>query len=189
VVNTAISELLSKMREGDETALGRFTELIYGELRRIARIQMRHHRLDRASEPSSLVHEAYVRILRGQPANFRDQSHFLAITAHVMRQVLVDQARARNAQKRSWGVQVNISGAGVLSREKPVDVLALNEALELLARRDKNLESMVELHFFGGLTAEEIAGVTGHTVHAVRHRLRYAKAWLRQHLESGTPTA
>jgi len=99
-----------------------------------------------------------------------------------MRQVLVDHARAKKARKRDWGMQVDITDAQPASREKRVDVLALNEALELLGRRDKDLVNLVELRFFGGLTAEEIANATGQSVHAVRHRLRYAKSWLRQHL-------
>lgn len=181
-MDSDISELLAKLSRGDEAALAELTPLVYGELRRIAQSQMRHHRLDRASEPSSVVHEAYLRLLQGQPVAFRDRSHFLGITAHVMRQVLVDHARAKKARKRDWGLQVDITDAQPAGREKRVDVLALNEALELLSRRDKGLVNLVELRFFGGLTAEEIANATGQSVHSVRHRLRYAKSWLRQHL-------
>jgi RNA polymerase sigma factor (TIGR02999 family) len=186
-VDTDLSELLEKVSQGDEAALAELTPLVYGELRRIARLQMRHHRLDSTSEPSSVVHEAYLRLFRGQPVVFRDRSHFLGITAHIMRQVLVDHARARNAQKRNWGMQVDIAGAEPASREKNVTVLALNEALDLLSRRDKHLVELIELRFFGGLTAEEIAGATGQSVHTVRHDLRYAQSWLRQHLQTSPP--
>jgi len=188
-VDSDITELLARVSRGDEAALAELTPLVYGELRRIAQMQMRHHRLDRSSEPSSLVHEAYLRLFTGQHVTFRDRSHFLGITAHVMRQVLVDHARAKKAQKRSWGMQVEFTEGETISRQTHVSVLALNEALDLLGRRDKSLVNLIELRFFGGLTAEEIAGATGRSVHAVRHDLRYAQEWLRQHLQARSPQA
>jgi RNA polymerase sigma factor (TIGR02999 family) len=183
-VKSDISELLEKVSQGDEAALGELMPLVYAELRRIAQVQMRRHRLDNSSEPSSVVHETYLRLVRSHPVAFHDRAHFLGIMAHVMRQVLVDHARARKAQKRGWGVQVDIAGKEPHSREKNVNVLALNEALELLGQRDKDLVRLVELRFFGGLSSDEIASLTGQSVHAVRHRLRYAKSCLRHHLES-----
>jgi RNA polymerase sigma-70 factor, ECF subfamily len=188
-VDSDIAELLARVSQGDEAALAELTPLVYGELRRMAQIQMRHHRLDRTSEPSSLVHEAYLRLFNGQRLAFRDRSHFLGITAHIMRQVLVDHARAKRAQKRGWGMQVELTGSETTGREKSVNVLALNEALDLLSRRDTSLVNLIELRFFGGLTADEIAGATGRSVHAVRHDLRYAQAWLRMQLGSRSSEA
>jgi RNA polymerase sigma factor (TIGR02999 family) len=183
-VESEIAELLKKVSEGDEVALRELTPLVYAELRRIAQSQMRRHRLDNSSEPSSVVHETYLRLVRGLPVPFRDRAHFLGIMAHIMRQVLVDHARTRKAQKRGWGLKVDVPGKESHSRENSVNVLALNEALELLGRRDKDLVRLVELRFFAGLSSDEIAGVTGQSVHAVRHRLQYAKSCLRKHLES-----
>lgn len=182
-MDTDLTELLARVSQGDEAALAELTLLVYGELRRIARLQMRHHKLDRTSEPSSLVHEAYLRLFQGRPVAFRDRSHFLGITAHVMRQVLVDHARARKARKRDWGVQVELTGRESDGREGHVSVLALNEALDALERSNRDLVQLVELRFFGGLTAEEIAGATGRSVHTVRHDLRRARTWLKQQLQ------
>lgn len=188
-MDSDIAELVARVSQGDEAALAELTPLVYSELRRMAQMQMRHHRLDRTSEPCSLVHETYLRLFNGQQIAFRDRSHFLGITAHIMRQVLVDHARAKKAQKRGWGIQVELTGSETASREKSVDVLALNEALDLLSRRDTNLVNLVEMRFFGGLTADEIAGATGRSVHAVRHDLRYAQTWLREQLGSRSPQA
>jgi RNA polymerase sigma factor (TIGR02999 family) len=188
-VDSKIAELLPRVSQGDQAALAELTPLVYSELHRMAQIQMRHHRRDRTSEPSSLVHEAYMRLFNGQHIAFRDRSHFMGITAHIMRQVLVDHARAKKAQKRGQGMQVGLTGSETASQEKSVDVLALNEALDLLSRRNAGLVNLVELRFFGGLTADEIAGATGRSVHAVRHDLRYAQAWLRMQLGTRSPEA
>lgn len=187
-MNGDFSELFARVSQGDEAALRELTPLVYAELRRIAQGQMRRHKLDRSSEPSSVVHETYVRLFEGRPIQFKDRSHFFGITAHIMRQVLVDHARAKRARKRGWGVTVNLTGNEPAKPEGSVDILSLNEALELLARRDEHLVNLIELRFFGGLTAEEIAATLERSVHAVRHDLRSAQRWLRQQLQSRSPS-
>lgn len=178
------SDLLARVGTGDEAALAELTPLVYGELRRIAQLQMRHHRLDRTCEPASVVHETYLRLFKGQPLTFRNRAHFLGVTAHIMRQVLVDYARAKKAKKRSWGMQVELTGNEPVKSEERVSIIDLNEAMDALGRHDSTLVNLIELRFFGGLTAEEIAGVTSRSVHAVRHDLRDAQRWLRQHLKT-----
>jgi RNA polymerase sigma factor (TIGR02999 family) len=181
-----IADLVQRLRGGDSGALDELTAHVYVELRRIARLHMRRQRPGHTLQPTALVNEAFVKLFdRSQPV-FVDRAHFLALMARVMRQVLVDHARARGAAKRGgpggrvpWDTNIElIAERG--SRE--LRVLELQDALETLARENHSLADVVEMHYFGGMTAEETAVVVGRSVHAVRHDLRLARAWLRREM-------
>jgi RNA polymerase sigma-70 factor (ECF subfamily) len=185
-MSTQIIVLLQRMREGDPAALDELMPLVYGELRRIARSFMRSQRPGHTLQPTALVNEAFIKLFEdGQPA-LGDRAHFLALMSRVMRQVLVDHARALGAAKRGGGEQrvpwdTDIE---VISEQggEALKVLELHRAMEALARENQSLAQVVEMHYFGGMTAEEAAEVTGRSVHVVRHDLRLARAWLRREL-------
>jgi RNA polymerase sigma-70 factor, ECF subfamily len=185
-MSSQIIPLLQKVREGNPAALDELMPLVYGELRRIARSFMRRQPPGHTLQPTALVNEAFVKLFEdGQPV-FADRAHVLALMSRVMRQVLVDHARAHGAAKRGGGerrvpwdsnIEVIAERGG-----QPLKVLELHNALEALAREDQSLAQVVEMHYFGGMTAEETAVVVGRSVHTVRHDLRLARAWLRREL-------
>jgi RNA polymerase sigma-70 factor (ECF subfamily) len=185
-MSSQIIGLLQKVREGDHAALDELMPLVYGELRRIAQSFMRRQRPGHTLQPTALVNEAFIKLFEGGQPPFADRAHFLALMSRVMRQVLVDHARALGAAKRGGGEQrvpwdENIEVAAERGGQS-LKVLELHEALEALAREDPPLAQVVEMHYFGGMTAEEAAAVVGRSVHAVRHDLRLARAWLRREL-------
>jgi len=152
------------------------TPELYKELRRIASSHLRAERPDHTLQPTALVHEAYLKLSAGSERNFADQVHFLSTASRVMRQVLVDYARARASQKRSKVEIENSKGVD------PLDVIELDSALQALAEENESIARMVEMRFFGGMTAEETAEALQVSVHVVRHDLRYAQAWLKRKL-------
>jgi RNA polymerase sigma factor (TIGR02999 family) len=178
--------LLQKLRDGDRAALDELTPLVYGELRHIAQAFMRRQRAGHTLQPTALVHEAFIKLFEADQAVLADRAHLLALMARVMRQILVDHARAQAAAKRGGGEQrvtLNTSIEVVSERGvEPLEVLALHDALDALAAEDAGIARLVEMHYFGGMTAEETALVAGRSAHAVRHDLRYARAWLRRRL-------
>ncbi len=181
-----VTLLLQRWREGDESALHDLMPLIYSELHRIARLFLRNRRPAETLRPTALVNEAYLKLLgNGQP-QFVDRAHFLAVMSRVMRQVLIDHARAGAAQKRGgqaqrvdWDTAIVVESAGSRSQLRMLEV---NQALEALSGENPTLAQVVEMHYFGGMTAEEIALVANRSAHAIRHELRLARAWLRRAL-------
>lgn len=168
----------------NEPAIGDLVDGLYGELHRIAAAKLRNERDGHTLQPTALVNEAYLKLAAGQARQYENRLHFLAVASRVMRQVLVDHARARSAQKRANDAVPLTTGLAVSGSDalEPVDLLHLNRALDALALEDKGLADLVEMRYFGGLTAEESAQVTGRSVHVVRHDLRLAQAWLRRNL-------
>ena len=167
----------------DEPALHELTAALYTELHQIAARHLRNERREHTLQPTALLHEAYVKLSADGRRRFTDRTHFLALASRVMRQVLIDHARARATVKRS--AQTAAGGELQLaqsSRSQPLSVLSVQRALELLAQEDAALAKLVELHYFGGLTAREIAVVLHRSIHVVRHDLRFAQAWLRRQL-------
>ncbi|MGJ5816071.1 ECF-type sigma factor [Paludibaculum fermentans] len=166
----------------NETALSAFVDLLYGELHRIASAKLRGERAGHTLQPTALINEVYVKLVAGQERQFEDRAHFLAVASRVMRQVLVDYARARAARKRASDAIPLTTGLAVADdgAVEPVDLLHLNRALEELAQEDAALAQLIEMRYFGGMTAEETAQATGQSVHIVRHDLRLAQAWLRR---------
>jgi RNA polymerase sigma factor (TIGR02999 family) len=181
-----IDVLLQKLRDGDRAALDELMPLVYAETHQIAQAFMRRQRPSHTLQPTALVHEAFIRLFDAAGPQLADRAHLLALMARVMRQVLVDHARAQNAAKRGGGDQRVTwdTDIEVISERgpEPLQVLELHDALDALAREDEHLARVVEMHYFGGMTAEETALVVGRSVHAVRHDLRYARAWLRRRL-------
>ena len=178
-----ITHLLNKARGGDRTALDELLPLVYSELRRLAVNELRRDRAGHTLQPTALVHEAYIRLFGAAPPSFKDRAHFLGIVARVMRQVLVDYARARRARKRGGGLQIPLEDAEAVSPVARADLLAIDEALGRLELEGPRLVTLIEMRYFGGMTAEDTAEALGESVHVVRHELRYALAWLRRALD------
>ena len=174
----------------NRAGLDSLIETLYGDLHRIAERQLRSERPDHTLQATALMHEAYLKLSESAQRQFVDRTHFLAVASRVMRQVLVDYAKARLTDKRGKGKQVELEEEEprtlqVAGRNtKPVEILELNRAIEALAREDEDLAKLIELRYFGGMTAEETADALGRSVHVVRHDLRLAHAWLRRELQN-----
>jgi RNA polymerase sigma factor (TIGR02999 family) len=179
-----ITLLLHRIREGDRAALDTLIPLVHGALHRLAADQMRRDRNSLTLQPTALINEAFLRIFGATMPSFNDRSHFLGIASRVMRQVLVDHARKRHAQKRGSGLQVALEDVPADFGRPSTDLLAIDEVLDRLAREDPRLVQLVEMRFFGGMTAEETAVALGESPHVVRHNLRYAMACLRRDLSN-----
>ena len=180
-----VPQLLERLRAGDESALNELVTALYGELRRIAARQLRGERPCHTLQTTGLVHEAYLKLVGDNQRGFSDRIHFLAVASRVMRQVLVDYARARATKKRDANATfVLTAGAEVDGTPgmEPIELLDLDSALEALTREDQSLTRLIEMRYFGGMTAEETAEALGQSVHVVRHDLRLAQAWLRRKL-------
>lgn len=178
-----ITELLVAWNGGDEAAFAEVTEQVYPELRRIALGYLRHERSDHTLEAPALVHEAYLRLVEEHPRAWRNRLHFFAATARLMRRILVDHARRGAYAKRGGGVQrLSLDERKVPAAERPPELLALDEALTELASFDEELARIVELRYFGGFTAEEIAELMGISVPTVTRRWRIARGWLHHRL-------
>ncbi len=183
-----ITALLQKAHEGDGEALNAVIPVVYQELKKLASSQLRREHSDpgqsgQALQTTVLVHEAFLRIANARLPACENRSHFYGIAARVMRQVLVDMARARHAEKRGPGLEFAIAELPDLGTPHDSTFLALDEALTRLALESELKGRLIELRFFGGLTAEEIAETTNLPVHVVRKEIRLARAWLAHQLE------
>jgi RNA polymerase sigma-70 factor (ECF subfamily) len=180
-------ELFESLRSGDQSALNELTPALYKELHRIASRHLAGERSNHTLQATALVHEAYLKLFEGAARPFADEVHFLAVASRVMRQVLVDYARARASQKRSGDMVVNDPWTGSLevSTDKGTELLELIEldsALEALGAENRSIAQVIEMRYFGGMTAEETAAALEMSVHVVRHNIRFAQAWLRQRM-------
>jgi RNA polymerase sigma factor (TIGR02999 family) len=174
-----VTGLLRAWSGGDEGALARIVELVYPELREIARRCMSRERPDHTIQATALVHEAYLRLLDIKQVQWQDRAHFFAVGARVMRRVLVDYARARDCAKREGGVRRTVLNDTLLLSAQPDPmVIQLDEALLRLAEFDSRKAKVVEMRYFGGLTAEEIAVVLHISVQSVKRDWSLAKSWL-----------
>jgi RNA polymerase sigma factor (TIGR02999 family) len=179
-----VTLLLRELAGGDQGALDRLVPLVYEELRRIAEGQLRRERPGHTLQPTALVHEVYVRMLGQEPAGYRDRAHFLAIAAHAMRKILIDHARGHNAAKRGGGREkFEIDEERDGSLERPSVLIALDDALAGLEKKDALLAQLVEMRYFGGLTAEESSAALDMEINVVRRQLRLAEAWLKREME------
>ena len=177
---TATTRLLERMRAGDARAAGELAPLVYSELHEIAERCMREQRGGHTLQPTALVHEAWLRIA-GPGAGFDDRAHFLAVAARAMRNLLVDHARARSAEKRGRRAEISPADALVaVFEQRSLDLVAIDAALEKLARIDVELLRVVELRFFAGLSIAETATVLGVSTPTVERSWRSARAWLRR---------
>ncbi len=186
-MSTARPHVLDRLRTGDPTVLNELTPALYEELHRIASRHLRAERSNHTLQPTALVHEAYLKLFGSPAGGFNGEVHFLAVASRVMRQVLVDHARARSSKKRGAHGDVSASWAGQLEVGSEddlelVEMIELDSALRALADEDEMLARVIEMRYFGGMTAEETAEALGISVHVVRHDIRLAQAWLRRRL-------
>ena len=179
-----VTALLARWSRGDSDALDALMPIIYAECRRIAARQLALERRDHSLDPTSLVHELYLRLVDQRRASWENRAQFFGVAARLMRRVLVDHARARHAEKRGGdAVFVSLDAAADTPDDSQVaDVLAIDEALERLAAHDPEQVQIVELRYFAGLTVEETARVVGRSPRTVKREWRLAKAWLYQEL-------
>jgi len=179
----SITVLVHAYANGDKVALDRLLPLVYAQLRRIAQKHLRDERPGHTLQPTALVHEMYAKLAVQSPPELRDRIHFLSVAAHVMRQILIDHARTKYAQKRGARQQkLSLDEAQDACVEKPAVMVRIDDALNELANRDPRKARLIEMRFFGGLTAEESATVLELPVHVVRRDLRVALAWLQRAL-------
>jgi RNA polymerase sigma-70 factor, ECF subfamily len=178
----SISALLSRLNLGDRGAFDDLVPLVYQELRRIAQAYLRRESRNHTLQPTALIHEAYVRLLQSK-TDYENRKHFFAIAARVMRQILVDHARAQSAAKRGAAMIVALDQNCDFAQDRDRILLSLDDALDTLSQEDEGKARLVEMRFFGGMTAEEIAHCVGSPVHMVRRELRSAQIRLRQEIE------
>jgi RNA polymerase sigma factor (TIGR02999 family) len=174
-----ITQLLLKWRGGDESALELLMPLVYEELRRLARRCMRRERVGHTLQTTALVNEAYFRLVNSSRVEWHDRAHFFAISAQLMRRVMVDEARKRHDQKRGGEfTRIELDEGLMPAQEREFDLLALNEALDRLAQFAPRKCRVVEMRFFGGLSINETAAVLDVSVDIVKREWRTAKLWL-----------
>lgn len=182
-----VSLLLAEMRSGRKDALARLLPLVYGELRRLSARYMRDERRGHTLQPTALVHETYLRLAGQDRANWQNRAQFMGIAGQLMRRLLVDYARKRHAAKRGGSLITLEEGLG--NRCSPVapleEILAVDEALERLGAMDRQQARVVELRYFGGLSAEETANAMAVSQRTVEREWALAKAWLRTQLGQG----
>ncbi|HEY7911114.1 MAG TPA: sigma-70 family RNA polymerase sigma factor [Blastocatellia bacterium] len=178
-----ITELLVAWGDGDRDALEKLTPLVYNELHRLARRYMGRERSGHTLQTTALVNEAYIRLVDWKNVQWQNRAHFYAVSAQIMRRILVDFARARDYAKRGGGTRkISLDEAAMISGGRGRDLVALDEALNALAELDDRQSRVVELRFFGGLSLEEVAEVLKVSVGTVRRDWSLARAWLHREL-------
>jgi RNA polymerase sigma factor (TIGR02999 family) len=172
------TELLQHWTQGDEKALAALVPMVYNELRRLAHYHLQSERPDHTLQSTALVHEVYLRLLGGEPPELQNRAHFVAIASRLMRQVLVDYARERRASKRDGGCRIAFEYLDALPVNGDAELLALDDALDELSRIDERQAKIVEMKFFGGLSAPEISQVLGLSRATVDRDWATARIWL-----------
>ena len=185
-----ITGLLKAWGSGNRAALDQLTPLLYGQLRRMAGRYMRTEQAGHSLQPTALVHEAYVRLLNAGEVEWQDRVHFFAVSARIMRRILVDHARARASAKRGGGAAreqhstaIDLDDLAATDTARARELCALNDALESLWRLDERRAHVVELRFFGGLSVEETAQALNISAPTVMRDWKVARAWLMRELE------
>jgi RNA polymerase sigma-70 factor (ECF subfamily) len=178
-----VTQILRAWNQGDREAAARLMPLVYEELRRRAADCLRRERRDHTLQPTALVHEAYVKLVGQNRAQWRNRAHFCSVAAQLMRRILVNYAEARNADKRGGQLRkIYLDETRELAQERPPDLLALDDALKSLAMSHPRESEIVELKFFGGLNAREIGEVLSISTKTVLRDWQFAKAWLNRQL-------
>lgn len=177
-----VTVLLNAVSAGDESAPEKLLELVYDDLRRLAAAYLQNERNAQTLQATALVHEAYLRLVDWENVSWENRAHFFAVAAQVMRRVLVDHARTKQAQKRDFGQKVAFDEAISFPVGKGIDLLALEEALMSLEKVDARQAKIVELRFFGGLSLEETAHVLNISETTVKREWTFAKAWFQREL-------
>ncbi len=173
-----VSELLQQWVKGDQEALGAVAPVIYRELRRLAHYYLQSERADHTLQSTALVNEAFIQLMGSQPTQLQNRAHFIAIASRSMRQILVQYARSRRANKRDGGYRVALEDIAELPVVGDEDLVALDDALEELMRIDERQGKIVQMKFFGGLSAPEIAQVLGISLATVKRDWATARIWL-----------
>ncbi|HEU4388020.1 MAG TPA: sigma-70 family RNA polymerase sigma factor [Blastocatellia bacterium] len=174
-----LTGLLAAWRDGDPDALSRIVPLVYDELRHLAHRYVRQQPHEHTLQTTALVHEAYLRLAGRDEVNWQNRAHFFAVCAQVMRSLLIDRARARQANKRGGGAeQVELDETSVAEKSQDEELLVLNAALEKLAKVDLRKSRIVEMRYFGGMSAQEIATTLGTSAVTVKREWLKARAWL-----------
>lgn len=180
-----VTQLLKAMHGGDSRAAEHLLPLVYNELHRLAQAYMRRERPDHTLQATALINEAYLRLI-GEDIDWNSRAHFIGLAAHVMRQVLVDYARAHSAQRRAGGLQrVEMEDGLAIAPERLDEVVWLDEALQRLAAENARQAQVVELRYFGGLSVEEIAGILEVSPRSVKRDWSLARIWLFRYLRPG----
>ena len=178
-----ITELLASYGRGDKESLDQLMPIVYDELRRQAARYLRREKAGHTLQTTALIHEAYVRLVDQRNMQWQNRAHFFGIAAQMMRRILVDHARSKKRAKRGGSdIRVSLGDAEVAAKDQDLDVVALDEALERLARIDEQQSRVVELRFFSGLSVEETAEVMGISKSTVKRDWSMAKAWLHREL-------
>ena len=177
-----VTRLLRRLRSGDEEAAGKLIAAVYGELRHMAARAMRSERPGHTLQPTALVHEAFLKLAGSAGVEWRDRAHFFGVAARLMREILVDYARKRDAIKRGSGLRITLDDSLLISEDRLGDVVAMDEVLKRLEALDPRQGQIVELRFFGGLSVEEVAEVMQISTPTVKREWQSAKAWLHQEL-------
>lgn len=178
----SVDVLLATWQAGDEEGLRRLVPLVYNELRQLARYNLRNERSDHTLQSAALVHEAYLRLAKREPMRFENRAHFLAVCAQLMRQILVQHARRRNAAKRNAGCKLTLDETATPAPTQRIDVAALDDALKELAKLDPQQSRIVELRYFGGLSIKETAHVVGVSPATVKRHWMTARVWLQNEI-------
>ena len=185
-----LTESLDALVRGSDSAVDRLLPAVYDELRSLAEGLLLRERPGHTLSATALAHEAYVRLVDQNRAQWKSRAHFLAVAAQMARRVLVDHARGRHREKRGGAFKrLTLSGVEAPDSDSEVDVLALHEVMEQLAAEEPAEARIVEMRYFGGMTDKEIAAVLNISTPTVRRRWRFAKTWLRRRLSSGDTTA
>ena len=182
-----VTRLLHHWKQGDGKALADVLPLVYQELRRLAHYHLQSERSDHTLQSTALVHEAYLRLIGGKPLELQNRAHLIAVVSRLMRQVLVDCARERRASKRDGGCRIEVEDLGAVAITGDAELIALDEALEELSRLDERQGMIVEMKFFGGLTAPEISRVMGLSRATVDRDWATARVWLHRQMSRAAP--
>lgn len=177
-----VTVLLQAWKAGDQAAGEELVPLVYNELHRISRSFLRKERANHTLQATALVNEAYMKLAEQNKIDWQNRAHFLSVAAQMMRRILINYWKERNAQKRGGGAVVLTLEEGQIGGKGGIDLEVLNDGLEKLAERDERKARLIELKFFGGLTEEELAEVLGVSVPTIRRDWRLARVWLYRYL-------
>lgn len=181
-----VTELLKAWADGDQAALNQLVPLVHQELHRLARVYMRRERQGHTLQTTALVNEAYLRLVDAAEISFRNRTHFFAVSANLMRRILVDFARSRRRQKRGGQVEnLQLEESRLPAPRGSADLIALDDALNALSAVDERKARVVELRFFAGLSEHETAEAMGVSVRTVEREWAFAKAWLQHEMRIG----
>lgn len=180
-----VTKLLDAWGEGDQRALAELMPLVYDELHRMAKRYMSNQPSGQTLQTTALIHEAYLKLADNKEKHFKNRAHFFAVAANAMRHILVDHARARQAEKRGGALRkISLENTAIVSAERASELVALDDTLEKLAAFDERKAKVVELRYFGGLSIEETAEVLKISTETVTRDWRFAKTWLLRELSN-----